>query len=156
MLAYRMQTSTSSWFLRGERSIFYLVFIASLLSLPSVVLAQPSKSKSTSSPNPDYADALTAADHFLQAWQSGDIENGMALLTGHAKQAASRENLNKLFANQEPAGYEITRGKLIKRGQYEFPVVLVDRSQATHIRRRFSSIVVVDTGNNDWAVDKLP
>jgi hypothetical protein len=75
---------------------------------------------------------------------------------GMPKQAASRENLNKLFANQEPAGYEITRGKLVKRGQYEFPVVLVDRSQATHIRRRFSSIVVVDTGNNDWAVDKLP
>jgi hypothetical protein len=30
---------------------------------------------------PGYALALAAADHFLQAWQSGDIENGMVLLS---------------------------------------------------------------------------
>ena len=127
-----------------------------MMSLSTTVFAQTSKSNSTPSLGRDYAEALAAADHFLQAWQSGDMENGMALLTARAKQTVSRENLAKLFANAEPAGYEITRGKLVKRGRYEFPVVLVDRSQTTHIRRRFSSIVLVDTGNNDWAVDKLP
>jgi hypothetical protein len=46
-------------------------------------------------------------------------------------------------------------GKLLKPGRYEFPVVLV-LGGAKHPRRRFSSIVVVNTGNNGWAVDKLP
>jgi hypothetical protein len=156
MLAYPKQNSRRSWFLRGRRFIYSLVFMASMMSLSTTVSAQPSKSKSTSSLGRDYAEALAAADHFLQAWQSSDMENGMALLTARAKQTVSRENLTKLFANAEPAAYEITRGKLVKRGRYEFPVVLVDRSQTTHIRRRFSSMVLVETGNNDWAVDKLP
>jgi hypothetical protein len=36
-------------------------------------------------------------------------------------------------------------------------VVLVTvPSKNVHAHRRFSSVVVVNTGNNDWAVDKLP
>jgi len=101
--------------------------------------------------------ALAAADHFLQAWQSGDLENGTALLSSQAKKVATTDVVEKFFANPVSSAYEITRGKLLKRGRYEFPVVLVtEPAKNTRARRHFSSIIVVNTGNNDWAVDKLP
>jgi hypothetical protein len=104
-----------------------------------------------------YAPALAAADHFLQAWQSGDVENGTVLLSSHAKDAATTEGVEKFFSNRELSAYEIGRGKLLKRGRYEFPVVLVGGADPrAHFRRRFSTIIVVNTGNNEWAVDKLP
>jgi hypothetical protein len=102
----------------------------------------------------EYLSALAAADHFLQAWQTGDAENGITLLTQHAKKSVDRDELDKFFSNPQPLGYEIERGKELRRGRYEFPVVLV--SAGTRVRRRFSSIVVVNTGENGWAVDKLP
>jgi nickel-dependent lactate racemase len=106
--------------------------------------------------DPDYVSALAAADHLLQAWQSGDVENGMVLLSSHAKQSAGSEAVAKFFSNSAPSAYEIERGKMVKRGRYEFPVVLVAGPSQRRARRRFSSFVVVNTGNNDWAVDKLP
>jgi hypothetical protein len=102
-----------------------------------------------------YVSALAAADHFLQAWQSGDVESGMVLLSSHAKEKATTDAVDKFFSNPAPSGYEIGRGKLLKRGRYEFPVVLVIASK-NRAHRRFSSIVMVDTGRNEWAVDKLP
>ena len=104
---------------------------------------------------PGYVSALAAANHFLQAWQSSDVENGMVLLSGRAKETATTDVVERFFSNSSPSAYEIGRGKLLKRGRYEFPVVLVGTSK-NHARRRFSSIVIVDTGKNDWAVDKLP
>jgi hypothetical protein len=104
-----------------------------------------------------YVPALAAADHFLQAWQAGDAENGTVLLSSHAKEAATTDAVEKFFSNAAPAAYEIGRGKLVKRGRYEFPVVLVSgAAKDVRAHRRFSSIIVVNTGNNDWAVDKLP
>ncbi len=79
----------------------------------------------------------------------------MVLLTSHAKEGVNPDMLDKFFSNPEPAAYEIDRGKPLKRDRYEFPVVLVTSKNA-HVRRRFSTIVVVNTGNNDWGVDKLP
>ncbi len=105
----------------------------------------------------DYAFALAAANRFLQAWQGGDAENGIVLLTAHAKEKISPEDLEALFSSPPPAAYEIVRGKLLRRGRYSFPVVLLGpapkRGQAS---RRFSNMLVVDAGNNDWAIDKLP
>lgn len=103
-----------------------------------------------------YVPALSAADHFLQAWQSGDVENGIALLASHAKEKITAEQLDNFFSPPLSA-YEIGRGKLLKRGRYEFPVVLMQAAaKNTHSRRRFSSIIVLQSGGNDWAVDKLP
>ncbi|MGA8764301.1 MAG: hypothetical protein WB562_15650 [Candidatus Sulfotelmatobacter sp.] len=118
----------------------------------------PAKSAALST---DYLSALAAADRFLQAWQTGDAENGLVLLTGHAKKNFSREDLEAFFSASAPAAYEITRGKPLRRGRYEFPVRLLGCSspaspaKAGHTRR-LSSIVVLRTGNNDWAIDKLP
>ena len=106
---------------------------------------------------PGYVPALAGADHFLQAWQSGDVENGMVLLSTHAKETATTDVIEKFFSNSDPAAFEIGRGKLLKRGRYEFPVVLVSGpSNNIRTRRRFSSLVMVDTGKNDWVVDRLP
>lgn len=80
----------------------------------------------------------------------------MVLLTAHAKAAATSEVVEKFFSNSGTVAYEIGRGKMLRQGRYEFPVVLVDgSSQKIRARRRFR-IVIVDAGNNDWAVDKLP
>lgn len=103
----------------------------------------------------EYVSALATADHFMQAWQSGDAESGIALLTGHAKKNENMNDLEKFFSAADPSAYEIDRGKRVKHGRYEFPIVLVSRSSQT-VHRKFSSIIVINTGNNDWAVDKLP
>jgi hypothetical protein len=144
--------------LREARHPGFLCRLLSLIlcfSLPLSPLA--AKTAPASAMDPSYVAALAATDHFLQAWQSGDVENGMVLLTSHAKEAATTDVVDRFFSNAVPLAYEIGRGKLVKRGRYEFPVVLVSGgSKSTRWRRRFSSIMVVDTGNNDWAVDKLP
>ena len=135
-----------------------LVAGASLILCVYQLLLSPLAAKSHPAPglDPGYVPALAAADHFLQAWQSGDTENGIALLTSRAKEAATTDGIERFFSNSAASAYEIGRGKLLKHGRYEFPVVLVSTAKNNHTRRRFSSIVIVDTGNNDWAVDKLP
>jgi hypothetical protein len=125
------------------------------LSLP--LAAAPANPRTAPALDSSYVPALAVANHFLQAWQSGDVESGTVLLTSHAKNALSRDDLDRFFSNPEPSGYEIDRGTLVKRGRYEFPVVLVSgSSKSPRIGRRFSKIVIVNTGKNDWAVDKLP
>jgi hypothetical protein len=80
----------------------------------------------------------------------------MILLTTRAKQSATTDGIERFFSDAGPSAYEISRGKLLKPGRYEFPVVLVLGGASKAPRRRFSTIVVVNTGHNDWAVDKLP
>jgi hypothetical protein len=140
------------------RCLLFSLQIASLILFVALLLS-PLAGKTPPAPALDreYVLALAAADHLLQAWQSGDLENGMVLLSNHAKESLTTDGVQKFFSNPEPSAYEIDRGKLVKRGRYEFPVVLVTgTSRNGRTRRRFSSIVVVNTGNNDWAVDKLP
>jgi len=137
------------------REMLRLVVASLMLCL--TLLLSPLEGKARPAPglNSAYVRALAAADHFLQAWQSGDLENGTALLSSHAKEAATTEGVERFFSNPEPSAYEIVQGKLLKRGHYEFPVVLVTGG-SKNSRRRFSSIVLVNTGDNNWAVDKLP
>jgi hypothetical protein len=128
-------------------------FLLTVSAIPA--LAAPKGSAvHPAAPAADYAKALAAADHFLQSWQSGDIESGAVLLTAQAKKKISSSALDNLFSSSAPTAYEIARGKQLRPGRYEFPVVLFGGSSGQH--RRFSSIVVLNTGNNDWAIDKLP
>jgi hypothetical protein len=139
------------------RQVLRLV-VASLI-LCSTLLRSPleAKGRPASGLDPGYVPALAAADHFLQAWHSGDLENGTALLSSHAKEVATTDVVERFFANPVSSGYEIGRGKLLKRGRYEFPVVMVtEAAKNARARRHFSSIIVVNTGDNEWAVDKLP
>jgi len=123
------------------------------LSLSLSLLPSPLAAKTR--PTPALEPGYVAADHFLQAWQSDDVENGIVLLSSPAKKTATTDAVEKFFSNLGPSAYEIGRGRLRKRGRYEFPVVLIGNS-TNHARRRFCSIVIVDTGKNEWAVDKLP
>ena len=134
------------------------VVVASLI-LCSTLLPSPleGKARPALGLDPGYVPALAAADHFLQAWQSGDLENGTALLSSHAKEVATTDVVEKFFASPVSSAFEISRGKLLKRGRYEFPVAMVtEAAKNTRAHRHFSSIIVVNTGKNDWAVDKLP
>lgn len=140
-----------------RKRLLFSVPIASLILCLVTSSALAGKTAPAAALDPDYVSALAAADRLLQAWQSADVENGMALLSSHAKQSAGSEAVDKFFSRAEASAYEIDRGKMMTRGRYEFPVVLVtSSSKNSHPRRRFSSIVVVNTGKNDWAVDKLP
>jgi len=141
--------------LSGRRPAFPCWLPSLTLCLLFLLHPAAAKTKSATALDAGYVPALAAADHLLHAWQSGDAESGIVLLTTHAKQSASTDVVERFFSDPGPSAYEITRGKLLKPGRYEFPVVLV-LGGAKHPRRRFSSIVVVNTGNNDWAVDKLP
>jgi len=128
-----------------------------ILCLALLISAVPAKTRPAPALDSGYVSALATADRFLQAWQSGDAANGMALLTSHAKEAATTDTIEKFFSSPTPSSYEIGRGKLLKRGRYEFPVVLVNADpKNTRPRRRFSSIIVLHSGDNDWVVDKLP
>ena len=99
--------------------------------------------------------ALAAADRFFHAWQNHDQETGLLLLSDTAKRRSSPGQLESFFSASEPA-YEITQGKKMRSGRYNFAVALFESSSTRRARRRFSEIAVVRTGKNDWAIDKLP
>jgi hypothetical protein len=141
-----------------KRLILALVFVLCLLPLSAFAKTRP---RPVSRPlDAEYVSALATANRFLQAWQAQDHEAGLLLLTDAAKQHTSEDRLDEFFSPGESAGqaFEITRGKRLRAGRYEFPVALwqtipgKNRKPTPH----FSTIVVVRTGKDDWAIDKLP
>lgn len=107
----------------------------------------------------NYVPALAAANRFLQAWQTEDHEAGLMLLTDSAKHQTSEDQLEKLFDPEGtvPRGYQIAHGKKLADRRYTFPVTLYEvTSTRKSPRIRNSQIIVVQTGKDDWAVDKLP
>ncbi|HUM04118.1 MAG TPA: hypothetical protein VLT90_01575 [Terriglobales bacterium] len=105
-------------------------------------------------PDPGYASALAAANRFLHAWATGDLETGMVLLSNRVRHAQNPDVFETLFSVESGRGFEIARGAG-SRGRYRFPVVLVT-TRGSQICRKASDIILIDTGKNDWAVDKLP
>jgi hypothetical protein len=101
-----------------------------------------------------YVLALGIADRFLHAWEIGDLETGMVLLTDRARHTRSADTLEDFFSAGQDRGFEIMRGSS-HAGRYRFPVVLLTR-QGNSARRIATEIVLVSTGKNEWAVDKLP
>ena len=98
--------------------------------------------------------ALGAANHFLHAWQSADLENGTVLLSDGIRRAQNADKLEEFFSSGKDRGFEIARGHG-HAGRYSFPVVLVT-TRGSHVTRRSSEIILIETGKNDWVVDKLP
>jgi len=123
-----------------------------------VALAHGSKKHTPLPPAPaadaTYVSALALANRFLFAWQAGDLETGTLLLSDAVRHSQNAEKFEEFFASGSNRSYEITRGTG-NHGRYRFPIVLVS-SQGGKARRKYSEIVVVNTGKNDWAVDKLP
>ena len=108
----------------------------------------------------EYVSALGAANRFLHAWQVQDHETGVLMLTDAAKRRVSEEALDAFFsagaAREE--SFEINRGKRLAPGRYEFPIVLWHTASGKNGKPHpsYSKIVVVRTGKDDWAIDKLP
>ena len=98
--------------------------------------------------------ALATANKFLHAWQTGDLETGMVLLSDRLRHVQDPEKFERFFSGNPDRAFEIARGQG-NRGRYRFAVVLVTLPDK-RLRRRFSDIVVLDTGRNDWVVDRLP
>ncbi|MGA7295847.1 MAG: hypothetical protein WBW53_11040 [Terriglobales bacterium] len=126
-----------------------------LLTVPLCAKSHGHSANQADISQPGYAFALAAADHFLQAWQSGDFENGMVLLSDGLRQSQSADKLEQYFSDATNRAFEITRGRG-HQGRYLFPVVLIAPRGSSHLTRKFSEIIVVDAGRNDWVVDKLP
>lgn len=103
---------------------------------------------------PGYVAALSVANRFLYAWQVGDLETGMVLLSDQIRHSQNPEKLERFFTAASSRSYEIARGKG-NHSRYGFPVILISVPGAG-IRRRASEIVVIRTGKSDWVVDKLP
>jgi hypothetical protein len=113
----------------------------------------PAKQEAPS--DPGYVFALAAANHFLHAWQTGDVENGMVQLSDGIRHSQNADKLEQFFSNASNRAFEITRGTG-HQGRYNFPVVLVTIRGSSHVTRKFSEMTLVETGKNDWVVDKLP
>jgi hypothetical protein len=104
--------------------------------------------------DPGYVLALATANRFLHAWETGDLEAGTVLLSDHVRHSSNPDKIEQLFSGGADRAFEITRGK-VNRGRCRFPVVLVT-GEGRRVHRKFSQIIVVNTGKNDWAVDTLP
>jgi hypothetical protein len=98
--------------------------------------------------------ALATANRFLHAWQAGDLENGMLLISDGIRQSQNADKFEQLFSTANERAFEIGTG-YGHRGRYSFPVVLL-APKGARVTRRSSEITVIDAGKNDWVVDKLP
>ena len=112
------------------------------------------RSAKSAGTDPGYVLALGTADHFLHAWEAGDLETGMVLLSDRVRHTHSADTLEEFFLAGQDRGFEIMRGSG-HAGRYRFPVALLTR-QGTATRRVATEIILVSTGKNEWAVDKLP
>jgi hypothetical protein len=106
----------------------------------------------------DYIPALAAANRFLQAWQNQDRETGLLMLTDAAKQGSTATGVETFFASGADAAYEIARGKRVGNGRFAFPVTLFPfhSGPSKPDRPQKSEIVVVRSGKDEWAIDRLP
>lgn len=136
-------------------ALFLVVALLLPLSLPAKTKSKAKRS-TPQAPDAPYVSALAAANHFLRAWQTGDVETGIMLLTDPARLASTEEDLRSYFSAPRSRGFEIHLGQRVRTGRYSFPIVLLEATDERRARRRYSAIVVTSTGTNDWAVDKLP
>lgn len=129
-----------------------------LLIIILATLVWAGSHKHTAAPDtpydPGYVFALGAANRFLHAWQSADLENGTVLLSDGIRRSQNADKLEQFFSSGKDRGFEIARGHG-HAGHYSFPVVLVT-TRGAHVTRKSSEIILVETGKNDWVVDKLP
>jgi hypothetical protein len=127
-----------------------------LLALPALPRSHPHSTKQEIPTEPGYVFALAAANHFLHAWQTGDLESGMVLLSDGLRHSQNADQMEDFFSNAKTKirSFEITVGHG-HPGRYTFPIVLVT-PKGKHITRKFSEITLIEAGKNDWVVDKLP
>jgi hypothetical protein len=140
---------------------FRLSYVAkALLTVLMLVPLSPAKVKPHTSPVVDqnYIAALATAHRFLYAWQNHDQETALLLLSDAAKNRVSEDQLSTLLEDCAPTTYEITRGKKVNSGRYAFPIALFQPSAGQHrwTHPHYSQLIILNTGKDRWAIDKLP
>jgi len=138
----------------NPKSLLPLLLVSLSLATPLSAKSHKNPPKPDAPPDPGYVFALGAANHFLHAWQSADLENGTVLLSDGIRHSHNADKLEDFFSSGKDRGFEIGRGHG-HAGRYSFPVVLVT-TQGSRVTRRSSDIILIETGKNDWVVDKLP
>jgi len=143
--------------LRFRKSARSLCFLLALTIAFSPASSAKKRKAATPAVDASYIAALATADRFLTAWQSSDQEAALLLLTDRAKHKASEAGIDALFHDPAGRAFEIVHGRPLNRSRYQFPVVLLQASGDTNQpHRKFTNIVVANSGKNDWAVDTLP
>ena len=125
-----------------------------MLAMPASARPRSQHAQTTIPTDPSYVSALAAANRFMHAWQTGDLENGMILLSDGIRHSQNADKLENFFSAPVERAFEIGPGHG-DRGRYVFPVVLV-ATKTAHLARQASKITMVNIGKNDWVVDKLP
>ena len=122
------------------------------------MIAIPASARTKKQPptpaDPGYILALAAANRFLSAWETGDLANGMVLLSDGIRHTENADKLEEFFSANSDRGFEIGAGRG-NHGRYTFPVALVT-TKAGRMSRHSSLMILMLTGKNDWVVDKLP
>lgn len=90
----------------------------------------------------------------MHAWQTGDLESGMVLLSDGIRRSQNADQLEEFFSSGSERTYEIARAHG-HESRYVFPVVLIILRRS-HVTRKASEIILVESSKNDWVVDKLP
>ncbi len=60
--------------------------------------------------DPSYVSALAAANRFMHAWQTGDLENGMILLSDSIRHSQNADKLESFFSVTAERAFEIGVG----------------------------------------------
>ena len=76
------------------------------------------------------------------------------MLTDAARQQVSSDKLQGFFSPSDHAAYEIQRGRRLNGGEFVFPVVLFGATQNS--QPRSCRLVIIRTGKDEWAVNRLP
>lgn len=131
-------------------------FLTILLAIPAWPRSHTRSTKQEIPSEAGYVFALAAANHFLHAWQTGDLESGTVLLSDGLRQSQNADQMEDFFSNArtKTRSFEITSAHG-HPGHYTFPIVLLT-PRGSHINRKFSEITLIEAGKNDWVVDKLP
>jgi hypothetical protein len=113
--------------------------------------------KPANAADPGYVSALATANRFLHAWQSEDHEAGLLLVSDDAKQRTSEERFEKFFqpGSNVQRAFQIGPGTKVRTGRYSFPVKLYERIAGASLVRT-SQLLVVNSGGDEWVVDRLP
>ena len=124
--------------------------------------AQRTKNRASNVIDQDYVLALSAADQFLIAWATRNQDDGLALLSPRLKNKFPEDYFRYYLSglsNPHHQGFEVGRGKRLPSEGFSFPVAMYEHytgHKENNGLPRLLTIVVVQTGPENWMVDELP
>jgi len=93
--------------------------------------------------DPGYVFALAAATHFLHAWQTGDLENGMVQLSDGIRHSQNADKLEQFFSNATNRAIELLAATDIK-------AATVSRSPWSRIEVPHHPQIFRSNSGRDW------